>query len=593
MSNEAGSGEDRPARGPEGPGAPVDAAPAHAGDLDAVRAELAAERRSRKWLEERLEELDQRLRRAQASERALQNAAAQDQVAFLGLQSALTAETQKESDREALGMWILEAQMRADAVGMDPVTATARPEPIMTLREPAVDHRFEEKLASARMAVEAAEARAAHNAAQVRRLTEELAASRTDQTRAMNRLRDMERKLQGLEARAELLDTIASPKVAPKGTPEFELPADTMAPLSPVKPSLVFTETEAGPQLAPAAQEQEDDTQPLSLEEFEPKPYAPQSDEAKLLNEPQGDTSDGPGVELVDALEELFGGGPDTATAPTASSPAALDETRIATPRSEEIDTIAEALEMFGAGPIASAPAPLNHDDPFGELGAALESLSTGPAAPERPAVIAPAASDDPFGDLASAMESLRVESDRPQIADAPEGDPFSALAAAMESITVEHTPGEAVAAHAGENVHDASLEVEFMEPETAPADENEPATPAAPEAETCPAAPEAADAEATLIEAPAAAPPVEEAPADTEIHSGLFAAMHRVEEDRHAAQRQRPARLARQASQTGAARRGEGSKGDDDSDNGQGAAKDAKGRAAMVDALRRFMGPQ
>lgn len=524
--------------------APAPAAPAElsldTADLATLREALAAERRNRAWVESRLEELELRLRRAQAAERALQTSAAQDQVAVLGLAAGHTQELQKEADREALESWILEAQIRADAAEPQALVV-AKQEPIVTVAEPVVvretvvvreayvDPHFEEKLASARLAVQAAEARAEHNAAQVRRLTEELAAARAEQMRAANRLREIEQRLHGVEARAELLDSLVAPKSPEQGAPEFELPADSMAPLAPEKPGLIYTETELGIQLSPAQPEAEA-AEPLSLEDFEPRTARAAAEASALsvtsfelespfdMPAPAAATAPVAGNDpvaeseptLVDALSELFGEEP---AKPKLGSEAPKEEIAL--------DDLAGALEAWGSP--ESAPQPVDDEAPTA-------------AKPEAPTL----EDDDPFGGLASALESFGSSP-------APEQEPVEAAVAEPEAETVE------------------TEETEVIETSVK------------------------AEAEATPEEEAPVAPsvPVEEAPAGGD----LLEALGRVEAERRA---QRPRAPQRERGAAVANALESWSEGEAEEANGGAETKPgAKGRAAMVDALLKFMGPQ
>lgn len=501
-------------------------------DVEKLREALATERRSRAWLESRLEELDQRLRRSQAAERALQNAGAQDQIAVLGLHATLTADAAKESDREELDLWLQVAALHADAAPASPTPAPTRMEPIVVVREPALDTRYEEKLSSARAAMETAEARASHQAAQLRRLTDELAASRAEQMRALNRIKELEKKLLRIEAQADLLDSAIAERVVDKGAPEFDLPAETMAPLTPVKPSLVYTDTEEGTLLAPAEPEPADETPGLSLEDFEPRAHAHDA-------RPQVTESDSGNLE--DALSELFGEAPAEKTAVKATAPS--DES--------SMDAIADALEIWGGGPAVTfespappapveAPARESYDDadPFAGLASALESLNTAPiAAPDAPKTAAAAVDDAPFGGLAAAMEE------------------FGANEAAIEEVSAA----------------DAAVEEIAEEP-----------------------APEAPAQTATIeIEAePLAAQDtvVLERPRD------LYDALEQVTEERTTTRRGRksPSPTPERATErTAAMAESLSTWSGEPADNGDEKAVPPKGRAAMVDALLRFMGPQ
>lgn len=509
-------------------------------DVEKLREALATERRSRAWLESRLEELDQRLRRSQAAERALQNAGAQDQIAVLGLHASLTAEAAKESIREELDLWLQVAALHAEALP-EPLTSApvSRAEPLQIVREPAADPRYEEKLAAARAAMETAEARAAHQATQMRRLSEELAASRAEQMRALNRIQELEKKLLRIEAQADLLDSAVSVRVVDKGAPEFELPAETMAPLTPAKPGLVYTETAEGTLLAPA--EPGEDTPGLSLDEFEPKPYG---QAAKPVESDQED------IGLEDALTELFG---DQSAEMEPHAPAPEPEPAAAA----SVDALADALEIWGGGPEVSidppsAPEPASETsvaeestaadaDPFSELASALESLSSAPIEPEH-AEEAPAPSavdEDPFGGLMEAMAEF--------------GD--------VDDAAATNEPEDAEGAEALEDV--ATADVETLV------------------------------ADATVVEPRPDAPEAEDGG-----HSGetLFDALEQAADERKSNRRGRPApapapseapeRMAAMAESLSAW-------SGEPADNGGEKNAPPKGRAAMVDALIRFMGPQ
>lgn len=552
---------------------------------EALLAALEAERKNRAWLESRLEELDKRLVQALAVEKALETAGAQEQLGALAFAAEHAPARAKEADREAMAMWILEAQIRADAAEPQPLLPV-RQEPIQVIRDPViiretvtvreavVDARIEEKIASARLAVEAAEARAAHNAAQVRRLTEELAGARSEQMRTLNRLKDMEKRLLGLESRAELLDAVVAPKVTPQGAPQLELPADQMAPLHPVTPELVFTETDAGTQLAPAEPEVLDEAPALSLEDFEPKPRVlapleeettadgalaleelepvaiPQQLEAPAAQEPvvsepavsEPETiealAEPEGHSLVDAFTELFG----------EEEPAKPKATPAATAKDAgELNDLAEAFEMWGSGPEAAPTAKVAEPD-----------HAPAPAEEPKPAAASNAAVsnyDDPFGDLASALESLSDAPLEPPADEAPkqaveEEDAFGALAAAVEQL--ESAPIEVAAREA-----DAVLVEERVEEMAAPV-EHAPVEAVEEELHETPA-PEADEA------------PDDDGPAEEALPT-RSSGLRQAARGRIAAQA--PAR-ARQ------------------DDGEEAGATPAKGRAAMVDALLKFMGPQ
>lgn len=586
------------------PPAPRAAATVDSDDLAALRAELAAERRSRAWLESRLEELDQRLRKAQATERHAQNAAAHDQVAVLGFQASLTAEQVREADREALGLWVLEAQLHADAAESAKEIAY-RSEPIHVIAEPVADARLNEKLATARMAIEAAEARAAHNAAQVRRLSEELASARVEQTRTMNRLRDLEQKLLGLEVRADLLDSIVTDRTPPSGTRDLDLPADTIAPESPQRPSLVFTETEEGaPQLAPAeeAMESLDDvaSEGLTLEDFEPTPYrAPEPvQRAGTFDEMFG--ADATGIsevrpepaatqdDLAGALSEFFGSEAvgaspkaDDERPPVSLDIAALEDEPVGGPprAMQHGDPLAEALSMWGQGPSVSFDVPgvtdtlqstpsdallSTTDDPFAGLAAALGEL-------ERPAAARLAAADDAPAteDRSAFLKEISSAGGRDD-----DEDPYRALSGAQ---------GDAEAEPAESTVDTNDSGGEEPADVIAPAPDTDTNVQVDPESEID-----------TLVAPEAAQPPAATsgilAARGGSISTSLFDAVHRVErERREAAEAARPhlTDVVRPHEEVPVAA--------DAAEAGDpGAPKpDKKGRANMVDALMRFMGPQ
>lgn len=507
-------------------------------DLDKLREELAAERRTRAWLESRLEELELRLRRSQAAERSMQNAAARDQVSVLGLHAPSVAESAGESDREELDLWLQVAAMTAEAAPVAALAPAARVEPIQVVREPVADRRYEEKLAEARAAMEQAEARAAHQAAQMRRLTEELAASRAEQMRALGRIQELEKKLVRIEAQADLLDSTVSERVVDKGAPEFELPAETMAPLQPVKPGLVYTETEAGVQLSPAEPEVEDETPGLSLEEFEPKAYPREAQPA----------AEAEGGSLEDALSDLFGEVPsenDVAIEPLAAAAEATNAP------SESMDALADALEVWGGGPAevfeqSAQPAPEAE-------AAALRGMGGD--------------DDDPFSGLASALETLtsapiEAPAEETQPAVAAEYDPFGGLAAAMEDLG-EETVVEELAAEEPVETHDADA-----------VEEEQPA-----EAETI-----VVDTGSDTPEAPARGQTLQEALEQVEEEAASARVLERQEPGTEpSAKPERAAAMAESLSTWS----------DEPVENGKEKPVPPKGRAAMVDALLRFMGPQ
>lgn len=497
-------------------------------DASALRAELAAERRSRAWLEARLEELDQRLRRAQASERALQNAAAQEQVAFLGLHAAQAAEVEAADDRESLALWLEQAMIVAEAEAA-PVTAPAvgaEPIPAFGIAAAPADDRYAEKLAAARRSIEAAEARAEHNAAQVRRLSEELAAARAEQVRTAARLHEIEKKFLAMEARAELLDSALTERAVPQGAPEFELPPDTLAPLAPEKPGLVYTETELGEQLMPAEAPMDGPAaQELAaaLEDFEPRLA-------------QAEPAVAPRDEVADALADLFGAPDDDAPVPApaqSDAPTALERPAAAT--EVAMDSLAEALEMWGSGPAVTFDAP--HSAPDTPAPLADESRPTA-AMPAREA-----ASADPFGDLASALESL---SDVPlrEIATGESEEPVAETVLELEAAPFAN--------------EDQVPETEMGAPERSAAEDERGEDSAAEQA----AAPE---------------PELEEErqPESAEVHEDAAAPARRGLRDAMQAPAGERA-VARGASEGGGRKRNE-----------------RKGREAMVDALLNFMGPK
>lgn len=606
--------------------------PGVTGDEVAVlRAELAAERRSRAWLEGRLEELDQRLRRAQAAERASQNAAAHDQVAFLGFQASLTAEQSREADREALELWVLEAQLHAEAAEALSA-APLRVEPIHVIAEPVVDRRLDEKLATARIAIEAAEARAAHNAAQVRRLSEELASARVEQTRTLNRLRELEQKLQGLEVRADLLDSIVTERTPPAGTRDLELPADAVAPISPQRPSLVFTETEHGTQLAPVeTAEAEDDAvvesldevgeSGLSLEDFEPTPYrgaavkpladspapastgasfedlfgdeTPEAESRAVATEAPASERQGVALELADALAEFFGAeapaAPSAAPEPQPESSiglASLDEEPVGGPPPGVTleDPLTEALALWGQGPTVAF-------EVAGVTDVIEQPAPSTPVKPLDPPLTLERNDEDPFAGLAAAMSELerpaaaRLAASPETITPSPEDSTETlSLDDAPGDLTLEDDPYQDLAGSSTSRVA-SRADLDFLGSE-ADTDTNVEVVPLdAPEAE------ESATTEAT---APATAPPKGGgilAARGGGISTSLFDAVHRAERERHeAAEVERP-RLADLQRQRAEAEEQDESKLPP-ADEGA-TTPGRKGRANMVDALMRFMGPQ
>lgn len=195
----------RPSGGPE---TPVEHAEKEGRQLSPemmsrLEAALDSERRQREHLERRLRDAERRLESALSTVEHPQNGDAD----LLELKSLLAAEVAAEILRSELEGKLLELEFLANADAEAQTLPSTQqvqrviqyvnvPEPARaTAPESMPGKDWDDKLAAAQMAIEAAEARASHNALQVRKLTEELAAARSEQIRLATEMRSVQDRI--------------------------------------------------------------------------------------------------------------------------------------------------------------------------------------------------------------------------------------------------------------------------------------------------------------------------------------------------------------------------------------------------------------
>lgn len=195
----------RPSGGPE---TPVEHAEKEGRQLSPemmsrLEAALDSERRQREHLERRLRDAERRLESALSTVEHPQNGDAD----LLELKSLLAAEVAAEILRSELEGKLLELEFLANADAEAQTLPSTHqvqrviqyinvPEPARaTAPESMPGKDWDDKLAAAQMAIEAAEARASHNALQVRKLTEELAAARSEQIRLATEMRSVQDRI--------------------------------------------------------------------------------------------------------------------------------------------------------------------------------------------------------------------------------------------------------------------------------------------------------------------------------------------------------------------------------------------------------------
>lgn len=231
-------GKNRHAPGHDGAGddAPRETGDAAAPDADLetdaaevarLRDALAGERAARAALEERLQSLEQSLRRAESGGVRAARPAPED-LGVATLHALAGPDRAEARDYAGFEHWLMEASLRADAEAApsheavplamlmplvaEPASAAAAPQSV-------TEDRLLQRLRAAREALDSAEAKAAHNAAQVRRLTAELAAARTEHTRASTRVRALEARVATVEGRPLDPAALGAPVVLPAAAP--------------------------------------------------------------------------------------------------------------------------------------------------------------------------------------------------------------------------------------------------------------------------------------------------------------------------------------------------------------------------------------
>lgn len=218
-------------------------------------AALESERRQREQMERRLHEAEQRLEKALA---AVGSGGPAD-TSLLELKSHLAEEMESARGRAMLEHQLLALEFEVNAreegkakprvvyqprtLPLPPDFEAPRTKPKAAAPAPAAPKDFDEKLASAQLAIDAAEARAAHNAFQVRKLTEELAYARAEQIRLASEMRSLRDRMDGGVHSA----TLEPPQVESLAAP---------APLAPPPPAAVEPQVEVVPQ--PVEQESAD-----------------------------------------------------------------------------------------------------------------------------------------------------------------------------------------------------------------------------------------------------------------------------------------------------------------------------------------------
>jgi hypothetical protein len=323
--------------------------------LARVEAALDSERRQRELLERRLRDTERSLETALAAVSAPHGPDAD----LLQLKSQLATEMATQAARATLELNLLELELVANAeaeAAAAPASAGAQriiqyvnvPEaaPQPAPAQPAPKD-FDDKMASAQMAIDAAEARASHNAVQVRKLTEELASARAEQIRLSAAMR-------GLRERFDA--TALSPTPAARWTNKSD--AAAAAPVEMEAPGLLSPAHETAPmgdaidELAAALSESP------ALEEHIPQLGAPMEGGEGLedalqawgdLGESHEQAEANQEVALEDALSAW--GEAESTDGDKPSSPRQEAE-----PSATIEDSLLAVLESWGNAPEVSAP---------------------------------------------------------------------------------------------------------------------------------------------------------------------------------------------------------------------------------------------
>ncbi len=231
-----------------------------------IEAALESERRQREQLERRLQETERRLEKALAAV-----GAGTPDTTLLELKSQIAGEMQAQADRARLELNLLELELVANASAEASATpATPLPPRIIQyVNVPAPEAKqaapaaaapkdYEDKLAAAQMAIDAAEARASHNAVQVRKLTEELAAARSEQIRLSSEVRDLCERFDvpKVASKPKAKKTASRPEPKPEPAAIFDEPAPSSPRIHLEEiPPTTLTPADESPDLAAALED--------------------------------------------------------------------------------------------------------------------------------------------------------------------------------------------------------------------------------------------------------------------------------------------------------------------------------------------------